>query len=77
MEYTSTQINTGSRILNTPTVRREKFEPSNIEHRASLKKFIETGNWGEVQFFPEYPCVTVPETVFRKFSLAMIDMLSE
>ena len=72
MEYTSAQRNTGSRVLNTPMVRREPFDPNNNEHRDSLKKFIETGNWGEVQFFAEYPYVTVPETVFRKFSLAML-----
>ena len=61
-----------SRILSKPQVRRETFDPKNKEHRDSLKKFIETGNWGEVQFFAEYPYVTVPETVFRKFSLAML-----
>ena len=61
-----------SRVLSEPQVRRESFDSKNKEHRASLKKFIETGNWGDVQFFAEYPYVTVPETVFRKFTLAML-----
>ncbi len=61
-----------SRVLSKPNVNREMFDPKNKEHRASLKKFIETGNWGDVQFFAEYPYVTVPETVFRKFALAML-----
>ena len=64
--------NSSSRVLREPTIRRETFEPKNKEHRASLKKFIETGNWGDVQFFAEHPCVTVPETVLRKFSMAML-----
>lgn len=64
--------NSSSRVLREPTVRRENFDPKNKEHKASLKKFIETGNWGDVQFFAEYPYVTVPETVLRKFSMAML-----
>ena len=61
-----------SHVLSEQQVRRESFDSKNKEHRASLKKFIETGNWGDVQFFAEYPYVTVPETVLRKFSLAML-----
>ena len=61
-----------SRVLSEHQVRRESFDSNNKEHRASLKKFLETGNWGDVQFFTEYPYVTVPETVFRKFALAML-----
>lgn len=72
MNFTSVPENLSSRVLSKPQVRRETFDPKNKDHRASLKKFIETGNWGDVQFFAEYPCVTVPETVFRKFSLAML-----
>ncbi len=72
MNFTSVPENLSSRVLNKPIVRRESFDPKNKEHRSSLKKFIETGNWGDVQFFAEYPYITVPETVFRKFSLAML-----
>lgn len=71
-DFVQVSENFSSRVLSKPQVRRETFDPKNKEHRASLKKFIETGNWGDVQFFAEYPYVTVPETVFRKFSLAML-----
>ena len=50
-------------------IRREVFNPKNKEHLRPFKKFLESGSWGDVQFFPEEPSVTVPETVFRKFSL--------
>ena len=71
-DFVQVSENFSSRGLSKPQVRRETFDPKNKEHKASLKKFIETGNWGDVQFFAEYPCVTVPETVLRKFSLAML-----
>lgn len=71
-EFVQVSENFSSRFLSKPQVRRETFDSKNKEHRVSLKKFIETGKWGDVQFFAEYPCVTVPETVFRKFSLAML-----
>lgn len=54
-------------------VRREEFDPCNIEHMESYKNFLVTGNWTKVQFFCEYPCKTVPETVHKKFALAHID----
>jgi hypothetical protein len=58
-----------NRVLATPLVPRTTFDPKNKEHRASLKKFLDTGSWGSIQFFPEEPYVTVPETVLRKFAL--------
>lgn len=52
----------------TPFVRREKFDPANEEHLASFKIFIETGNWGDVQFHAELPFIEVPMTVLMKFA---------
>lgn len=72
LDTTRFSENFSSRVLSEPGVRRENFDPKNKEHRASLKKFLETGNWGDIQFYTEYPYVTVPETVLRKFALAML-----
>lgn len=47
---------------------REFFDPANPVHLASLKSFVNTGNWGEVQFYPELPYTNVPMTVFTKFA---------
>jgi hypothetical protein len=58
-----------SHILRENMVRREIFDPANLEHQRSLRTFIQTGNWGTVQFFAEQPYVTVPETVMRKYIL--------
>lgn len=44
------------------------FNPKNKAHRDSLKKFIETGNWGDVQFYPEFPYIDVPMTVLMKLA---------
>ena len=55
-----------SRLLKKNQVRREPFDPENREHQLSLKNFISTGNWKDVQFFAEFPYITVPETVTRK-----------
>jgi len=44
------------------------FDPTNPAHQASLKKFIETGNWGTVQFYPEFPFTDVPMTVLMKMA---------
>ena len=44
------------------------FDPSNKDHCDSLKKFLQSGTWGPVQFFPEYPCTDVPMTVLTKFA---------
>ena len=57
-----------SRILKSAQVRREEFNPKNKEHLKSYQKFLKTGNWGDVQFHCEFPYVTVPETVSRKFA---------
>jgi hypothetical protein len=55
-------------ILNrTKLVNREVFDPSKRDHVLSLMKFIETGNWGSVQFFEETPYTDVPATVMNKY----------
>jgi len=57
-----------SQILRAAMVRREEFDPKNKEHLKSYQKFLKSGNWGDVQFYCEFPYVTVPETVSRKFA---------
>lgn len=57
-----------SEILRKALVRREPFDPKNKEHLKSYKSFLNGGNWGDVQFYCEFPYVTVPETVSRKFA---------
>lgn len=59
----------GSFVLRQSQVRRESFDPTNAEHLKSLRKFLETGSWGEVQFFCEPPYTDVPMSVLAKFAL--------
>jgi len=47
-------------------VPREFFDPTNERHLASMDAFIKTGNWGNVQFYPELPYAEVPMTVLMK-----------
>lgn len=61
-----------SRILREARVRREEFDPENQEHLKSYNSFLSTGNWRNVYFFCEFPYVTVPETVSRKFAQFML-----
>ena len=49
-------------------VPREVFDPSNARHLASFDVFIQTGNWGDVQFFPVLPYDDVPMTVLMAFA---------
>jgi len=57
-----------SSLLMRAAVNRQHFDPTNPEHLASLRRFINTGNWGSVQFFCEYPFSEVPMTVLMKFA---------
>lgn len=57
-----------SKILKANQVKREMFDPSNTQHLKSYQTFLNTGNWGETQFFTEFPFVTVPGTVGDKFA---------
>jgi hypothetical protein len=58
----------GSNVLREARIRRESFDPTNGEHLASARKWLETGNWGSVQFFAEGPYVSVTETVLRRLA---------
>jgi hypothetical protein len=58
----------GSRALRNAKISREEFNPTDGTHLASLRKFLDTGNWGNIQFYPEAPYVTIPETVLRKMA---------
>lgn len=57
-----------SSILRQHGQARTYFDPANKLHCASLKVYLETGSWGDVQFFPEYPYTDVPTTVLAKFA---------
>jgi hypothetical protein len=67
VEHSSDRLR--SRLLHANQVRREIFDPANAEHRASYLTFVETGVWGSVQFFHEFPFETVPATVAHKFAV--------
>lgn len=57
-----------SDILNQARlVQREYFNPELDRHVESLRVFLATGNWGEVQFYPEVPFIEVPMTVMMKY----------
>jgi len=51
------------------TIPRASFDPKNKEHLASLKKFLETGKWGDVRFMAELPHVEVPATCLHKLAV--------
>jgi hypothetical protein len=55
-------------VLNKPLIVREVFDPTSREHVLSFDVFLKTGNWGDVQFYPELPYVEVPMTVLMKFA---------
>lgn len=61
-------LNTAA-TLRRPVVERHFFDPTNTQHLRSLDTFLKTGNWGDVQFYPELPFVEVPITVLTKFAL--------
>lgn len=54
-------------LLKKPFVNRQTFDPTNQTHIESFEYFIQTGNWGDVQFFAELPYNEVPATVMMKF----------
>lgn len=53
-------------------VQREVFDPRNKNHLRSLRVFLDTGHWGDTQFFTEEPYISVPDTVLRKFADAKL-----
>jgi hypothetical protein len=76
MYFLETEDRLMSKILKGNQIKREIFNPRNKAHQDSLRKFLETGNWGDIQFFVESPYVTVPQTVMRKFCAHHLGMLS-
>lgn len=57
-----------SGILRNARIERVEFDPLDGDHRDSLREFLDTGNWGKIQFYPEAPYLNVPETVLRKLA---------
>jgi len=57
-----------SSILRQVSNHRVSFDPSKKAHCESLKSFLETGRWGNVMFYPEYPYTDVPTYVLAKFA---------
>jgi hypothetical protein len=64
----SVQTLVASKLQPMQFVKREIFNPTNTQHIDSLRKFITTGNWGDIQFFAEHPYTDVPSCVMRKFA---------
>lgn len=65
-------------ILNKSTlVVREDFDPTNAAHVESLKVFLRTGNWGDVQFYPQLPFIEVPMTVLFAYTSHVLDVERE
>src|SRR5438046_1823824 len=55
------------------TLPREMFDPTNTNHLYSYKRFLDTNNWGDIQFHVEYPYETVIETVTRRFAQHVLE----
>lgn len=66
-----------SRVLRDAKIERAHFDPTLKAHRESLQCYLDTGSWGAVQFYPEQPYVTVPETVLRKMCQHALKRLSK
>lgn len=64
-------------LKRTSLIRREIFDPKNKEHVDSLKIYLRTGNWGEVQFYAELPYIEVPVTVMRKYLAHTLKVVPE
>ena len=58
-------------------VNREIFDPTNEAHIESFKIFLRTGNWGEIQFYPEVPYTEAPATVMAKYSRHVLGIVPE
>ncbi len=64
-------------LKRTQIIRREIFDPRKKEHLESLKIFLQTGNWGDIQFYAELPYIEVPMTVLTKYSTYMLKVETE
>ena len=45
------------------------FDPSNIEHRASLKSYLASGQWGTIRFDLEHPYLDLATMALRKLAI--------
>ena len=63
-----------SNTLRRAAIPREFFDVQNSEHIKSAKQFLQTGQWGKIQFFVEAPFTNVPDTVLRKLALRMVEL---
>lgn len=75
--HLETEMLSAAATLRQPLVERAHFDPTNPDHLASLDAYLQTGNWGAVQFFPELPFVEVPITVLTKFAMHQRKVRSE
>jgi hypothetical protein len=66
-----------SSVLRKASVNRVAFDPVNPLHIESLETFIQTGNWGDVQFYCESPYTDVPMTVLMKFASKTLNVSRE
>ena len=57
-----------SAALASAAIPKVSFDPKKKQHLASLKKFLETGKWGDVRFIAELPHVEVPATCLHKLA---------
>lgn len=53
---------------NLLNIRREVFDPQNLEHLRSYYRFITEGRWGDIQFFSTPEHSTVPSNVSDIFT---------
>jgi hypothetical protein len=56
---------------------RQIFDPRIAEHVESLKTFLRTGNWGDVQFHCELPFNNVPACVMSKMLCMLLGVAPE
>lgn len=66
-----------SNILREAVVKREQFNPQNVNHIKSLECFVKTGTWGDVKFHAELPYIEVPMTVMMKYIQHSLGVRSE
>lgn len=67
-----------SSILNRAhLINRQIFDPANQQHIDSLRHYLRTGNWGDIQFYEEVPFVEVPATVLTKYAEYMLGVTRE
>ena len=62
-DYQNRESAVSSRILSSTGISRVKFDPANQEHLLSVKSFLETGRWGDVNFLVSQPFTNVPSMV--------------